>query len=144
MFNEKDNKVICPCCEQERRIKHDTRLTQLEGALLSKGLPWWGEPGWMIKAAEGKTLQWACKNCLNEKRAIPANPEAQTFVDFAPYFAYFDVSLQCSDCGKEFIFSSKEQLFWYEHLKFWVQSRPKQCVECRRIRREQKRQQAEK
>jgi hypothetical protein len=38
MSNEKDNKVICPCCKEERRIKHDTHLIQLEEALLNQRL----------------------------------------------------------------------------------------------------------
>lgn len=39
-------------------------------------------------------------------------------------------------CGKGFVFSAKEQRYWYEQLKFWVQSVPKQCPTCRRkIRR---------
>ncbi|MCI0614695.1 zinc-ribbon domain containing protein, partial [bacterium] len=51
-------------------------------------------------------------------------------------FAYFDIKKRCEDCKKPFIFSSTEQHKWYEEYKFWVQSEPKQCLSCRRMRRQ--------
>ncbi|WP_420841919.1 zinc-ribbon domain containing protein [Fimbriiglobus ruber] len=41
----------------------------------------------------------------------------------------------CEDCKQPFVFTASEQQFWYETLKFWVQSHPKQCISCRRVRR---------
>jgi hypothetical protein len=41
-------------------------------------------------------------------------------------------------CKEEYIFRKEEQQYWYEHLKFWVQSRPKHCAKCRREVREKK------
>jgi hypothetical protein len=43
------------------------------------------------------------------------------------------------DCGQRFVFAAAEQRFWYETLQFWVQSRPKRCIPCRRARRARRR-----
>jgi hypothetical protein len=75
---------------------------------------------------------------------MEANPVVQKFCDHPPYLAYFDVPLRCEDCGSTFVFEAKEQQFWYEELKFWVQSRPKQCAACRKLRRERKSEQNKK
>ena len=68
-------------------------------------------------------------------------PVVQKFCNHPPYMAYFDVPLRCEDCDSQFVFEATEQKFWYEELKFWVQSRLKQCVACRQLRRERKREQ---
>lgn len=61
----------------------------------------------------------------------------QQWCDHNPYFAFIDVELPCNRCGNVFLFSAKEQQHWYETLQFWVQSRPKQCLPCRRALRRQ-------
>ncbi|MCB1178172.1 MAG: zinc-ribbon domain containing protein, partial [Leptospiraceae bacterium] len=50
-----------------------------------------------------------------------------------PYFVYFDQTRISENCKLEFIFSTIEQKHWYEKLKFWVQSYPKHCPNCRNI-----------
>lgn len=82
--------------------------------------------------------QWACDDCLTSGAASIANPEAQLYLDSPPYLAYFDVSKVCEKCNEEYIFKKEEQAYWYEYLKFWVQSTPKHCSKCRREVREQK------
>ncbi|MFO7692294.1 MAG: zinc-ribbon domain containing protein [Vicinamibacterales bacterium] len=52
-----------------------------------------------------------------------------------PQKAFFDVTLTCEDCQSDFRFTASEQKFWYEDLKFFEESRPKQCRRCRPIRR---------
>jgi hypothetical protein len=64
-------------------------------------------------------------------RALEAKPWLQTYLDFPPRFAYFEIKKRCEHCKKCFIFSSTEQYKWYEQYKFWVQSEPKQCPACR-------------
>lgn len=133
----KDEKIKCPCCKENRSAVKDTPLLAVEAELKHhNATPWWGKTeGWSIKKAKSEELQWACHSCLKSGRAITARTWLQKFCDHCPYFAYFDVSLPCEDCQNAFIFSAKEQQYWYEVLEFWVQSRPKQCVACRRIRR---------
>lgn len=141
MLVERFQKITCTCCGQEQSVAKGTPLLEIEQRLRAKDKQlWWGGSGWSVREAKKGTLQWACRFCLKERRAIAANPEVQIFCDYSPYFAYYDVTLRCGDCGEQFIFSAKEQKYWYEDLKFWVQSRPKQCAACRRARRERKQQ----
>lgn len=68
-------------------------------------------------------------------RAIAGKPQKQTFLDHKPYLAYYDRGYTCEDCHNDFVFSAREQQYWYEGLQFWVQSCPEQCLTCRKMRR---------
>ena len=46
--------------------------------------------------------------------------------------SFQDKSLQCSDCGHEFTFTSGEQDFY---LSRGLQNEPKRCPECRQARK---------
>ncbi len=92
-----------------------------------------------MELAKKNTLLWACDMCLKSGRALVANPAHQTFCDHTPFLAYFDQNKRCTDFAKRFAFSAEEQRHWYEQLKFWVQSEPRQCALCRRSRRLRKR-----
>lgn len=128
-------KVVCPCCGQQRRIR-DTPLLAAEETLRQCAVADYYGKGWAVKSAQLRSLQWACKGCLRDGRAIEAKPWLQSFGGYSgPCLAYFDTHLRCDDCHEDFVFSAKEQQFWYERLRFWMQSRPKQCPKCRRRRR---------
>ncbi|WP_165422817.1 zinc-ribbon domain containing protein [Ktedonosporobacter rubrisoli] len=92
-----------------------------------------------MSAARTGRLQWACEECLKAGRAIEGQPWNQTFCDYEPYLAYFDRTVTCQDCLNPFVFQAREQLYWYERLKFYVQSFPKHCLSCRRKRRAKRR-----
>ena len=47
-----------------------------------------------------------------------------------------DKTLVCSDCGKEFVFSEGEQAFYAEK---GFTNEPKRCPDCRKARKEQRR-----
>ncbi len=49
--------------------------------------------------------------------------------------SFQDKSLQCSDCGQEFIFTAGEQEFYASRS---LQNEPKRCPECRRARKSQR------
>ncbi|HZZ81748.1 MAG TPA: zinc-ribbon domain containing protein [Gemmataceae bacterium] len=134
--SRKSPKLICPCCKKPRNIDTTPLLEQEAELRRQNADPWRRAEGWAIEAAGAGRLQWACNQCIKKGLAIMGAPALQTFCDHGPYFAYFDVELHCEDCGKQFVFSAQEQMFWYEQLKFWVQSRPKQCAACRRARRQ--------
>lgn len=130
-------KLNCPCCKKPRNVAGGTPLMEQEDELRQQNAdPWRLREGWSLEAAASGRLQWACHRCLKDGQAIRGCPAVQTFSDYEPYFAYFDVELRCEDCEQKFVFTGREQQFWYEQLKFWVQSRPKQCVSCRRARRQ--------
>ena len=136
--------VVCPCCGEKRNTRRDTPLLALEQGVREHGAdPWRRSLGWSIAAAQTGRLQWACTYCIEQGRAHAARPWGQTFCNFLPYFAYFDRALICTVCQVPFVFSDKEQEYWYERLKFWVQSFPKQCPACRRKRRQNKQVQAQ-
>ncbi|MEI6949841.1 zinc-ribbon domain containing protein [Paraflavisolibacter sp. H34] len=124
--------VTCPCCLAPV-YKRDLDRT------LGRKVSTWG----MIRKIEFGDLaigeyQWACDGCLQSGRAIIADPDKQRYCDFDPCLAYFDIRQVCPDCGEDFLFSKEEQKFWYEELRFWVQSKPKYCPDCRKMKRQQK------
>jgi hypothetical protein len=120
--------ITCPVCGQDRSARGAVGPLPCEplfAALLRQ----------TNKRYEARYL-FVCRECIAEGRATEADASRQLYCDYPPYRAYFDVTLKCEDCKSDFVFSASEQRFWYEELKFWVQSHPKQCRDCRRIRRE--------
>src|SRR5262249_30172882 len=133
------DKLLCPCCGKHRSIA-DTNLLRAEADWLATGaFDTRRSPGWSVEAARAGKLQWACGHCIRAGRALEWHPALQTWCDYNPYFDFIDTELRCEDCGQPFVFTAAEQRYWYETLKFWVQSRPKQCVVCRRARRARRR-----
>ena len=45
---------------------------------------------------------------------------------------YKDKTIKCLDCGKEFIFSARDQEFYAEK---WFNNEPKRCKDCREKRK---------
>ncbi len=129
--------LVCPCCSVTRGEQAKQHLLDIELKCDRHKLKvWWMDEGWSIQAAMAGSLQWACPICLKRSIAFQGKPWLQTWCDYTPYFAFFDVKLNCEDCKNKFVFSASEQQFWYEKLQFWVQSRPKQCKNCRKVRRQ--------
>jgi len=127
--------VKCPSCDSRKSVSSNIPPLSIELELERRGLsPWWAKPEWSLWSGHNP-VRWACTQCLESGRAIPADPSRQLFCDWPPYLAYFDIGHRCSDCGEKFVFTKHEQRFWYEELGFWVQSRPKQCAACRQKRR---------
>ena len=69
--------------------------------------------------------------------ALLGNIELQVFCSFChiPKYYYLDRERTCVQCGQDFIFSAKEQKFWYETLKFNFNSEAIRCVTCRKSKR---------
>lgn len=130
--------VPCPVCGEA------TPVSVLEEARQSAAVQSWlrfmqSTAFWNYLAPSGE-IQWACPTCLETGRALKADLDRQVFCDYPPYLAYYDVTMDpCTDCGQPFVFGASEQRFWYEELQFLVQSRPKQCIPCRKKRRERNR-----
>jgi hypothetical protein len=68
---------------------------------------------------------------LDHKSAVKADVSKQNFT-VCPRFWYVDATLKCARCGNVFHFGVDEQRVWYEEYKFWTDSFPNRCVECRR------------
>ena len=49
--------------------------------------------------------------------------------------SFEDKSLQCSDCGQEFVFTAGEQEFYSSR---GLQNEPRRCSDCRRARKGQR------
>ncbi|MFI5407101.1 MAG: zinc-ribbon domain containing protein [Nitrososphaerales archaeon] len=76
-------------------------------------------------------FEWACDTCLKDKKAILANPSLQNYA-WNPNLAYHDKELICRTCGANYKFTKEEKQLWYEKLKFWIDSEPVSCLNCRR------------
>lgn len=74
---------------------------------------------------------------LDYTKAVRADIAKQEY-GVCPRHWYVDAGFCCMRCGTSFVFSAPEQRFWYEELKFHVDSLPKRCQECRRALRELK------
>lgn len=72
------------------------------------------------------------QNCVrvDPNSAERANESLQRFVVMGRAW-YVDATLLCGRCGFEFLFAVSEQRFWYEELKFYVDSFPRLCPACR-------------
>ncbi len=76
-------------------------------------------------------FDWACDVCLEDAKVIKANPSIQNY-SWNPHYAYYDSQLKCKNCNSDFIFGKEEKKYWFESLKFWIDSVPIHCVNCRR------------
>ncbi|HEV8580923.1 MAG TPA: zinc-ribbon domain containing protein [Thermoanaerobaculia bacterium] len=52
-----------------------------------------------------------------------------------PRYFYIDQEKVCVECHRPFVFSAKEQKYWYEDLQFHFDSVAIRCQECRRKQR---------
>jgi len=65
------------------------------------------------------------------KTAIPADVVKQNYAIY-PRSIYVDIEEHCEMCGRPFIFFAKEQQYWFEVLKFWVDAHCTRCIHCRK------------
>ena len=72
------------------------------------------------------------------KSTIKANISEQNLgpMDSRPY--YVDMLKKCRSCRRHFIFFAAEQQYWYETLKFYIDSECINCPECRQSIRRRK------
>ena len=77
--------------------------------------------------------QFGGRECLIFGTAIPADLGRQTKAT-VPVTHYYDLDLECRDCGRRFIFFAEEQKYWYEELGFDLNSGCVRCHPCRKAR----------
>ena len=68
---------------------------------------------------------------LDYESALKADVSRQNYSVCRRYW-YVTAIMVCKDCGLEFHFPADEQRYWYEELKFYVDSWPNRCKECQR------------
>lgn len=135
MSKKKDKKkyAICSCCGQG---KH---RTEMEAAILEmnkiNNAFFKDHKGYFkLEAYDSfidSSFDWACDKCLESKKAITANYKVH-FNGGESNLAYFDTKLNCNTCQKKFIFAKEEKKYWYENLKFHIDSSPVNCADCRK------------
>ena len=137
-----DDKALwakCPCCGKEVRLSKQKamggegsyRLAFEGGEENPQAVGHIALPGFCERVRPKRLrIYWACNGCIMSGRALQGNPKHQRYGCGLPYFAYFDDTRTCEECGSLFVFTKEEQKHWYEELKFWVLSRPKRCREC--------------
>lgn len=71
--------------------------------------------------------------------AVEGDVRRQVFCSLChvPRYYYTDEPKKCVQCGGDFVFSGKEQKYWYETLQFNFNSVAIRCPSCRRRRRSQ-------
>lgn len=80
-------------------------------------------PGWVTSPV------WAvCPECIAQGRAIVSDCSRQVW----GLGAYWDQQRHCQYCGRDYVFSAKEQKFWYEEQRFISHSAPIACTACRK------------
>jgi hypothetical protein len=67
--------------------------------------------------------------------AVPAEVAAQDY-SVAPRHWYIDARFRCCECRAEFVWPTAEQKTWFEVYRFYVDSLPTRCRECRAKRRD--------
>ena len=69
--------------------------------------------------------------------AVRGNPERQNYcrAHHEPKYFYVDETHTCVQCRLQFVFTAKEQKFWYETLQFNFNSQAIRCRNCRKQRR---------
>jgi len=122
--------LLCPCCDTYRSLQDASALSALQQRFAQNG----GRRD-LVASARSRSFRWACDICLRSRRAVPGQPWLQVHCDWDPWAAFFDIHESCCECHADFVFTKEEQQYWYEELKFWVQSTPTRCKKCRRERR---------
>lgn len=138
MKKKRKKRARCPACKTEKyKTEMEIALAAME-ALDRQQYPKYQELGMdPYRSFLNSDFSWACDECLRTKRAIPGIPGLQQY-SWNPHYAYFDTDKTCGHCGVAFVFSKEEKKYWYEDLKFWVDSEPANCTECRRTIRQYK------
>lgn len=74
---------------------------------------------------------------IDYSTAVKAETGIQNY-SVCPREWYIDASFECQGCNTTFLWSASEQKAWFEDYRFWVDSCPTLCKECRREKRELK------
>jgi hypothetical protein len=128
------NIAHCPICGSSVDPQKQTCFLLFQETLP----PWFVDSARSGKSPDYEKLNWACDFCLDQGKALLANPRKQKYSDHWPHYAYRDKKQSCADCGKKFTVESWEQKYWYETLQFWTPSSPQCCKSCYQKRKDRR------
>lgn len=66
------------------------------------------------------------------------NKQVFSFGFDVPKYYYEDKERKCVQCGENFVFSAKEQKYWFETLQFNFNTEAIRCLSCRKQKRSEK------
>ena len=122
----------CPCCLIERHRTEVAVCLSILDKYERSLYKYYKELGIDVyQTLIESDFEWACDECLLEKKAVLANPLLQENA-FSVNLAYSDQSVNCRKCGVDFRFTKEEKRKWYETYKFHLDSAPVNCSNCRR------------
>lgn len=137
-----EKKIVCPCCEKTKGKSDTTAINRVIESLFKNEKVWFelflGKNRDVAFKNFTSSNKWACDTCIDLGLAVEATIEYQLFCDYIPFASYYDKQQKCHSCKCIFVFSKEEQVYWFESLKFWVQSEAINCKSCRKIKRERK------
>ena len=89
----------------------------------------------IVQFARDTYIKWVCDPCLKSGKALRANiqrerPDGGTYTVLC--YVYVDIHQHCLACKSEFVFSQKEQRFWYEELDPPIKGGKSYCNACRK------------
>ncbi len=70
--------------------------------------------------------------------AIAADVSRQAPASFSRRYYYKDHEFECADCGKEEVWTTEDQQWYFEVVKAHPASTAKHCRECRQKRKDEK------
>lgn len=135
---KKKRHVRCPCCRSER-YKSEMKMAIAALAAFERGLYEYYamyQKDHFLSFVKSHFI-WACDVCIRSEKAILTKPKLQNYRT-TPYYAYFDTTRTCRSCNTKFVFSKEEKVFWFEELKFWIEAKPVNCLDCRKTIRQLK------
>ncbi len=128
-----------PPAAEHRHVGQPPDLVQLPGGAVARFSPEYGTiPAVWVPGGEGPGHGfWAFDLDFRPPSppgAVAGNPARQEYCAFchAPRYYYQDRPSVCAGCGRDFVFSAREQKHWYEALKLHVDSKAVRCPACRR------------
>lgn len=138
MAQSKKSSAVCPCCNTPRHRTETKEAVKQVKAKDQNTYTYYSELDTTpYDSLVVESLNWACDPCLATGNAVTANPSAQVCSQ-QPRLAYWSTEHTCRTCECSFLFQLTEQQYWYESLKFNLDSVPVNCPDCRKVVRRRK------
>ena len=131
-MSRKKQIATCPCCSTPRHgteIKNCLSVLEKHERRLYRHYKELGIDSYQTLIHND--FEWACDECIQNNKAILANPALQESA-WGVNLAYSDDQLTCRKCGTDFTFTKEEKRQWYETYKFNLDSIPVNCFRCRK------------
>lgn len=135
MKTKNKNILKCPCCKIQRRSTEMKLIVDFISKSYSDKTPIDTLRKDIFGYLKDAYYDFACDVCLESDLAFLANIKEQNNSHYNTIYAYYNSEYNCRTCNTDFIFYGKEKRFWYEVLKFRVDSKPMHCVSCRKENR---------